>query len=138
MLTQDYPARAIRFVVPSAPGTGVDAIARTVAEKLQGKWGQPVVVENRAGAGLNIGAEYVAKAAPDGYTLLYTPPPPLVINKALYAKFRFDYPLPSPGDDLAAQAHVLYARTWRAIASGLPPGASRDEAERMAAALTPR
>ena len=89
-LAQDYPTRTIKFVVPSAPGTGVDAIARTVAEKLQAKWGQPVVVENRAGAGLNIGAEYVAKSVPDGYTLLYTPPPPLVINKALYAKLAYE------------------------------------------------
>ncbi|MSQ72849.1 MAG: tripartite tricarboxylate transporter substrate binding protein [Betaproteobacteria bacterium] len=87
---QDYPARAIKFVVPSAPGTGVDSIARLVAEKLQAKWGQPVVVDNRAGAGLNIGAEYVAKASPDGYTLLYTPPPPLVINKTLYARLNYD------------------------------------------------
>ena len=89
-LAQEYPARTIKFVVPSAPGTGVDSIARTVAEKLQGKWGQPVVVENRAGAGLNIGAEYVARSAPDGYTLLYTPPPPLVINKALYGKLAYE------------------------------------------------
>jgi hypothetical protein len=91
----------------------------------------------------------IAKAFPIyPYGALYrvlprgTAPPPIdelfAINKALYAKFRFDYPLPSPGDDLAAQAHVLYARTWRAIASGLPPGASRDEAERMAAALAPQ
>ena len=89
-LAQDYPARTIKFVVPSAPGTGVDAIARTVAEKLQAKWAQPVVVENRAGAGLNIGADYVAKSPPDGYTLLYTPPSPLVINKALYGKLAYE------------------------------------------------
>jgi hypothetical protein len=59
-------------------------------------------------------------------------------NKALFAKFRLDYPLPAPGDDLAAQAHMFYAQAWRAIAAGLPPGDKRAEAEHMAAALAPQ
>jgi len=87
---QDYPSKPIKFVVPSAAGSGVDFIARLVGENLRAKWGQPVVVENRPGGGLNIGAELVAQAVPDGYTLLFTPPAPLVINKSLYARLNYD------------------------------------------------
>jgi tripartite-type tricarboxylate transporter receptor subunit TctC len=65
-------------------------MARTVAEKMRGRWGQPVIVENRIGAAGNLGAEFVSKASADGYTLLFTPPPPLVINKTLYAKLTYD------------------------------------------------
>jgi tripartite-type tricarboxylate transporter receptor subunit TctC len=65
-------------------------VARLIAEKLRAKWGQIVTVENRGGGGGNIGAEMVAKAAPDGYTLLFTPQFPLVINKSLYSKLNYD------------------------------------------------
>ena len=87
---QDYPSSPIKFVVPSAPGATTDALARIVGEQLQRKWGQPVIVENRAGAGGNIGAEYAIKANPDGYTLLFSYPAPVVVNKSLYAKLSFD------------------------------------------------
>jgi tripartite-type tricarboxylate transporter receptor subunit TctC len=87
---QNYPAKPIRIIVPSTPGITIDILARLVAEKLLHKWGQPVIVENRAGAAANIGAEAVARAAPDGYTLLFSGPPPLVINKSLYAKLAYD------------------------------------------------
>lgn len=85
----DFPERVIRLVVPFAPGGGTDIAARLVAEKLHAKWGQPVIVDNRPGAGGNIGAEYVYRSEPDGYTLLLTPPPPLVINESLYARIAF-------------------------------------------------
>ena len=85
-----YPSRLIKIVVPFSAGTSVDLLPRLVAEKLSSRWGQPVIVENRAGASGNIGAEAVARADPDGYTLLGSPPPPLVINQYLYPKLAFD------------------------------------------------
>jgi tripartite-type tricarboxylate transporter receptor subunit TctC len=65
-----YPSRAVKIVVPFAPGGATDITARLIGEKLSGKWGQPVVIENHPGAGGNVGSDIVAKAKPDGYTLL--------------------------------------------------------------------
>ena len=87
---QEYPSKAIRIVIPEPPGGGHDRVSRMVADKLRDKWGQAVIVETRTGAGGNIAAELVANAAPDGYTVLFTPPGPLVVNKALYASLSFD------------------------------------------------
>jgi tripartite-type tricarboxylate transporter receptor subunit TctC len=87
---KDYPDKPIRIIVPFPPGATTDILARIVGQKLWAKWGQPVVVESRAGAGGNMGAEVVFKAEPDGYTLLTTPPSPLVINKRLYARLAYD------------------------------------------------
>jgi len=67
---QDYPSRAVHIVVPYTPGTGADILARLIGAKLTGRWKEPVVVDNRPGATGNIGADLVAKSAPDGYTLL--------------------------------------------------------------------
>src|SRR5262245_20800962 len=85
-----YPSRPIRVIVSVPAGGGVDTVTRLVGQKLQQRLGQPVVIENRSGAAGNIGAEAVATAPPDGYTLLATPPAPLVANAALYKKLRFD------------------------------------------------
>jgi len=87
---QDYPTKPIKIIVPNPPGGGPDVIARIFAERFQEKWNQPVIVENRAGSGGNIGAEVGFRAAPDGYTLVFTPHPALVINKSLYTKLNFD------------------------------------------------
>jgi tripartite-type tricarboxylate transporter receptor subunit TctC len=87
---QDYPNRLIKIIVPFPAGTTADTIPRIVADKLSARWGQPIIVENRPGATGNIGAELVAKADPDGYTLLSSAPPPLAINQSLYPKLGFD------------------------------------------------
>ncbi len=79
---QDYPTRTITIVVPAAAGGGLDRVVRLIAEKLRAKWGQPVVVENRGGAGGVIGTEFVARAAPDGYTYLFAGTGQLVIDRA--------------------------------------------------------
>lgn len=85
-----YPSRPVKIVVPFPAGGSNDIIARVLAQKLQERTGQTFLIENRAGAGGNIGADYVAGSAPDGYTLLLTAPPPLTTNLALYKKLSFD------------------------------------------------
>jgi tripartite-type tricarboxylate transporter receptor subunit TctC len=86
----EYPRRAVKIIVSAPPGGGLDIAARVIADRLAGMWGQPFVVENRPGAGGNLGAEAVAQAAPDGYTLLAAQPAPLTINVRLYKKLNFD------------------------------------------------
>ena len=86
----DYPSRPIRIVVPSGPGSAPDLIPRLLGEPLTARWGQPIVIEHRPGAGGNLGAEFVFKATPDGYTLLSTWSSPLVVNQSLYAKLNYD------------------------------------------------
>jgi tripartite-type tricarboxylate transporter receptor subunit TctC len=102
-----YPNRAVRIIVPFPAGGAADALPRIVAEKLSSRWGQPFVVENRAGASGSIGAEAVFKADPDGYTLLSTPPAPLVINPSLYPKLPYDPTQFVPVTVMAAIPSVL-------------------------------
>jgi tripartite-type tricarboxylate transporter receptor subunit TctC len=90
MAQVSYPSRAINFIVPLPAGGGPDLVTRIVAERLSAKWGQPVVVENRPGFVLNLGAQAVANAPPDGYTLLSTPPGPLVTNQYFHSNIGFD------------------------------------------------
>jgi tripartite-type tricarboxylate transporter receptor subunit TctC len=97
---QSYPVKPVRMIVPYAPGGGVDIIARATAQELAKRVNQPVVVENRTGAGGNVGSDAVAKAAPDGYTLLMASPAN-TINSSLYAKMPYD-----PLRDLAAIALI--------------------------------
>jgi tripartite-type tricarboxylate transporter receptor subunit TctC len=79
-----FPTRTVKFIVPF-PGGGInDVLARIIGDKLQAKWAQPVVIENKTGAGGNIGADLAYQSEPDGYTLLLSPPGPLAINQTLY------------------------------------------------------
>jgi len=86
----EFPSKPIKLIVPYAAGGGTDIVARIVAQKLQDKWGPAVIVENRAGAGGNVGAEAVFTAAPDGYTLLFTAQGPLVVNQYLFDKISYE------------------------------------------------
>ena len=84
-----FPTHTVRFVVPF-PGGGInDVLARIVADKLQTRWGQPVVIENKTGAGGNIGAELAYQSEGDGYTLLLSPPGPLAVNQSLYKQLSY-------------------------------------------------
>ena len=85
-IAQNYPERVVHIVNPFPPGGSVDVMARILAQKLSENLGQQFIVETRAGAGGNTGAESVAKSDPDGYTLLFTAPGPLVVNQTLYSK----------------------------------------------------
>jgi tripartite-type tricarboxylate transporter receptor subunit TctC len=86
----DFPNRAIKIIVPAPPGPMLDVLPRIIGDKLAARWGQPVIIENRPGFAQNLGAEAVSKADPDGYTLLFTPPGPLVISQHYYPKLGFD------------------------------------------------
>jgi tripartite-type tricarboxylate transporter receptor subunit TctC len=84
-----FPTRTVKIVVPF-PGGGInDVLARIIADKLQTKWGQPIVIENKTGAGGNIGADLAYQSEPDGYTLLLSPPGPLAINQSLYKQLSY-------------------------------------------------
>src|ERR1700691_4859034 len=86
----DFPARTVHIVVPFAPGGGVDVLARLIAQALAAQWPQPVVVENRPGAGGNVGSEYVVKSPPDGYTILISASGVFSTNKLLYRDMPFN------------------------------------------------
>ena len=99
---QPYPSKPIRFIVPFAPGGGADVIARAISDRLAQSLGQPVLVENKPGAGATVGADFVAKSAPDGYTLLYGTPGPQIINPYLMKKLPYD-----PASDFAPISRLV-------------------------------
>ncbi len=111
---QPYPSRPIHFVVPTPPGSTPDIVARTLAAKLQATFNQPVVVENRAGAGGNIAAEAVAKAPADGYTLFIGINGPVATNKYLYKSLPYD-----PEKDFAPIALLASAPQMLVVAPEL-------------------
>jgi tripartite-type tricarboxylate transporter receptor subunit TctC len=114
-----YPSRAVRIIVPFPAGGAADALPRIVGERLAARWGQPVVVENRVGASGSIGAEAVWRAEPDGYTLLATPPAPLVINPSLYKKLAYDPAQLVPVSVIAAIPSVLLVNAAKVPATTL-------------------
>ena len=87
---QSYPNKPIRIIVPYPPGGGADMTARPIAQMLSERWGQPVIIENRGGASGMIGAEMVAKAPPDGYTLMVSASAEVALDAALYPKIPYD------------------------------------------------
>src|SRR5688572_2336462 len=101
---QSYPAKPIRLVVPYAAGGTSDILARQIGPKLTDAWGQPVIVENKPGANGNVGADFVAKSAPDGYTLLLTDLGGLVISASVYPKLPFN-----PAKDFSPVVMVSYS-----------------------------
>ena len=108
VLAQEYPSKPIRVVVPFPPGGGMaDRMARLVSDKLRDKLGQSLIVENRAGANANIGAEFVAKSPGDGYTLLFSGEGPMVINKFLYPKLAYDPDQFVPVSAVISQSLIL-------------------------------
>jgi tripartite-type tricarboxylate transporter receptor subunit TctC len=109
--SQDYPSKPIKLIVPIATGAAFDTVTRLLAEKLHNKWGQPVIVENRAGASHNMGAEAVFRSAPDGYTMLFAPPPALVINKSLFSKLAYDPDAFVPVSVVVSTYNVLAVNT---------------------------
>jgi tripartite-type tricarboxylate transporter receptor subunit TctC len=106
----NYPNRPVRIVVDVPPGGGVDTVTRIVADELQTRLGQPVVVENRAGAGGNIGADFVFHSDPDGYTLLATQPAAITINPLLYKNMTFDPTRFEPVAIMTSIANVMLVR----------------------------
>ena len=110
-----YPNKPIRLIVPFAPGGSSDVLARIMAEELRVELGQSVVVENKPGAGGNIGGDLVAKAAPDGYTLLLAAAGPTVINPSLYTKMSFN-----PAVDLAPVTLLVRDHNLMAVNPSVP------------------
>ena len=107
---ETFPAKPVRIIVPFPAGGTADSIPRIVAEKLALKWSQPVIVENRPGAGGNIGADAFARAEPDGYTLFASPPGPMAINFNLYKKLGYDARRFAPISQPAVSQHLKVLR----------------------------
>ncbi|MBS0550073.1 MAG: tripartite tricarboxylate transporter substrate binding protein [Proteobacteria bacterium] len=105
-----WPQKPVRIVVPFPGGGSADALCRIVGEKLSAAWNQPVIVDNRPGAGGNVGAAIVFHAADDGHTLLCSPPGPLAVNQSLYKTLEYDPPKFVPIATLALVPHVIVAR----------------------------
>ena len=102
-----FPSRTVKLIVPYPPGGGTDLLARVLADRLGRKWGQAVIVENIGGAGGNVGAEEVARAAPDGYTLLFASPGPLATNSFMYKTLPYDPAKWAPIAVVATSPYVL-------------------------------
>ena len=113
---QSYPAKAVRVIVPFSAGGATDIVTRVIGQKLGEMWGQQVVVDNRAGAGGNIGGELTAKSAPDGYTLFMTSGSIVTANQHIYKKMPFD-----PAKDLVAITNVASGPQALIVTPTFPP-----------------
>ena len=126
---QEYPTRTITIVFPGGAGIEPDRIARNIADKLRDKWGQPVVVENKPGAGGNLGAQVVANASPDGYTLLFTGAGALTISKMIYSKLNYDPEAFVPVSTVVSTPLVLLTNPARMKAQNLQELIAKAKAE---------
>ena len=106
----DYPTQQIKVVVPLPPGSAPDFLSRIISAYMQQQWGQTVLVETKPGAAQNLGAEQVARAAPDGYTLLTAPPPPIALNKFLFPNLKYDPDKFTPVTVICSVPNVLLVR----------------------------
>ena len=118
---QGYPNKSVRIIVPFAPGGATDIVARLVAQKLNEIWGQQVLVDNRAGAGGNIGGELAARSAPDGYTLFMTSGSIVTANQHIYKKMPFD-----PAKDLVPVTNVANGPQVLIVTPTFPPKTVKD------------
>jgi len=119
-LAQNYPTRTVRLIAPFSPGGATDVLARIVAQKLGERWGQSVIVDNRPGAGGNIGAELAARATPDGYTLVVAGAPH-AINMTLYRKLSYDL-----AKDLASLNRIATYSSALVVHPSLPVKSVKD------------
>src|SRR5260221_6096700 len=125
---QSYPTKPIRIIVPYAAGGTSDILARQIGPKLSDTWGQPVVVENKPGANGNVGADFVAKNAPDGYTLLLTDLGGLVISASVYPQLPFN-----PAKDFSPVVMASYSPH---VLAGHPAGAGKNRKKALVIAKT--
>ncbi|HUD88959.1 MAG TPA: tripartite tricarboxylate transporter substrate binding protein [Xanthobacteraceae bacterium] len=121
---EDYPTRPVRLIVAFAPGGATDFTARLIADKMQGLLGQPIAVENKPGANGAVGAEYVAKSDPDGYTLFFTTVGAVAINPALRSDLPYD-----PLKDFAAVGKAAVNSTILVVNADMTVNSARDLAE---------
>ena len=134
---RNWPSRVVRLVVPFTPGGGIDAVGRIMGARLSEIWGQQVVVENKPGAGANIGIEFVARAAPDGYTMLITAGG-LTVNQYLFPSINYD-----PLADFAPVTLTWWCRRTRgssrpATSSPRPKRTRASSPTRLPATAAPR
>lgn len=123
---QNFPDKPVRLIVPFPPGGAVDTVGRIVAAGMSKVWGQPVVVENKPGASSNLGAEFVAHAKPDGYTILIGSDPALTMNMFVHDKLPFD-----PEKDFTPIIHLINVPSALAVPANLPASSVKEFADYM-------
>jgi len=107
---EGYPSRMVKVIVPFPPGSTLDTLARILTDQMAQRWSQPVLIENISGGGGNIGTDRFARSAPDGYTLMFSPPGPLTVNPLLYSDVAYDPAKFAPVTLLARVPNVLVVR----------------------------
>ena len=120
-LAQAFPSKPVKLVIPFPPGGSLDNVGRLLAQKISDSWGQPIVVENRPGAGGNVGADAVAKSAPDGYTVVMGALSTHAVNPSLYPKMPYD-----ATKDFAPISNVAITPNVLTVNASLPVNSLKD------------